>query len=265
MTVSTAIILAAGRGMRLGDDWRDRPKGFIPCQGTTLVERSLLILRSCGISRVVIVTGHCSAFYEGLAAASGGFVTTQFNERYADNGSLVSLTVALSAVQAPCLILDSDIVYQRRGLVALLACPMANAALVSGTTNSGDEYYAWADAVPGSPLPLVRRLSKHLSEESDAPIGEHVGILKIGQQLAGLMRGAAAAKVAAQPMAFYEDCLIEQLPACPMGAVRIDDLVWCEIDDPRMLQRAEDLVFPHLDPLEVIEREAEALASVAEA
>jgi choline kinase len=29
MTVSTAVILAAGRGMRLGDDFRDRPKGFI--------------------------------------------------------------------------------------------------------------------------------------------------------------------------------------------------------------------------------------------
>lgn len=261
MTVSTAIILAAGRGMRLGDDWRDRPKGFIPCQGTTLVERSLLILRSCGIRQVVIVTGHCATFYEGLAAASGGFVTTLFNERYADNGSLVSLTVALAAVQAPCLILDSDIVYQRRGLEALLASPMENAALVSGTTNSGDEYYAWADAVPGAPLPHVRRLSKNLADESDAPIGEHVGILKIGRHLAGLVRDAAAAKVAAQPMAFYEDCVVEQLPVSPMGAVRIDDLVWCEIDDPRMLQRAADLVFPHLDPLEVIQREADALAS----
>ncbi len=265
MTVSTAIILAAGRGMRLGNDWRDRPKGFIPCQGTTLVERSLLILRSCGIRNVFIVTGHCAAFYEELAARSGGFVTTLFNERYADNGSLVSLTVALAAVEAPCLVLDSDIVYQRRGLVALLACPMENAALVSGTTDSGDEYYAWADAVPGAPLPHVRRLSKHLSEEKDAPVGEHVGIVKIGRKLADKIRGAAAARAAAQPMAFYEDCLIEQLPGCPMGAVRIDDLVWCEIDDPRMLARAQALVFPHLDPLETIAHEAEMSAATASA
>ena len=265
MNVSTAVILAAGRGMRLGDDFRDRPKGFIACQGSTLVKRSLAILRASGITRVVIVTGHCADFYDDLARQSAGFVTTLFNERYASNGSLVSLAVALDAVKEPFLVLDSDIVYERRAIPALLDCPMENAGLVSGTTDSGDEYYAWAGDVAGLPLPAVRRLSKKLSDEPDPPIGEHVGILKIGQTLADRIRTAAPAKVRAQPMAFYEDCLIEQLPACPMGALRIDDLVWCEVDDQRMLERAGRLVFPRLDPLEVIERDAEALAAIRKA
>ena len=247
MAVSTAVILAAGRGMRLGDDFRDRPKGFIPCQGSTLIERSIRILKSCGIGRVLIVTGHCADSYDELARASGGFVTTLFNERYATNGSLVSMTVALAAVDEPFIVLDSDIVYERRGLAALVGAPMENAALVSGTTDSGDEYYSWTDEVPGLPLPAVRRLSKRLSDEPDAPLGEHVGILKIGRTLAAQVREAAPRKVSEQPMAFYEDCLIEQLPASPMGAVHIPDLVWCEIDDPRMLERAGSLVFPRLD------------------
>ena len=249
MTVSTAVILAAGRGVRLGHDFRDRPKGFIECQGTTLVGRSLALLKSCGIRHVVIVTGHCADFYDELARQSGGFITTQFNERYANNGSLVSLGVALSTVEAPCLVLDSDIVYERRGLAALLSCPMENAALVSGTTDSGDEYYTWADAVPDQPLPLVRRLSKSLSDEPDAPLGEHVGIIKMGGTLAQKIRAAAPQRVKAQPMAFYEDCLIDQLPGCPMGAVHVPDLVWCEVDDQRMLERARARVFPRLDPL----------------
>jgi choline kinase len=250
MAVSTAVILAAGRGMRLGDDYRERPKGFIPCQGTTLVERSLGLLTSCGISKVFIVTGHCADFYDNLAARSAGLVTTLFNDRYATNGSLVSFMAALDAVDEPFIVLDSDIVYERRALPALLACAMENAALVSGTTDSGDEYYAWADEVAGQPLPTVRRLSKHLSDEPGrAPIGEHVGILKIGRDLAARVRAAAPAKLAEQPMAFYEDCLIEHLPASPMGVVHIDDLVWCEVDDQRMLERANRLIFPRLDPL----------------
>lgn len=265
MAVSTAVILAAGRGMRLGDDFRDRPKGFIACQGTTLVQRSLAILRSCGIERVFIVTGHCADFYDELARQSGGYVTTLFNPRYADNGSLMSLAVALGTVEGPFLLLDSDIVYERRGLAALIASPMANAALVSGTTDSGDEYYSWADTVPGLPLPAVRRLSKTLAAESDAPLGEHVGILKIGRDLADRIRAAAPRKLAEQPMAFYEDCLIEQLPASPMGAVHMADLVWCEVDDQRMLERARTLFFPRLEPLEVIEGHAQALASVGRA
>ena len=64
-------------------------------------------------------------------------------------------------------------------------------------------------------------------------------------------------------MAFYEDCLIEQLPASPMGVIHIDDLAWCEIDDQRMLERANRLVFPRLDPLQVIEGHDEALAPVS--
>lgn len=265
MTVSTAVILAAGRGMRLGDDFRDRPKGFIPCQGTTMVERSLAILKSCGIARVLIVTGHCADFYDALAARSGGFVTTLFNRHYAVNGSLVSLATALEAVGEAFLLLDSDIVYERRGLAALQAAPMENAALVSGTTDSGDEYYSWADARPGLPLPALRRLSKTLTAEPDAPLGEHVGILKIGTELGNRIRAAAPARAAAQPMAFYEDCLIDQLPGCPMGALHIPDLVWCEVDDQRMLERARSLFFPRLEPLEVIERHAQPLAAVAQA
>lgn len=265
MTVSTAVILAAGRGMRLGDDFRDRPKGFIPCQGTTLVQRSLAALASCGIRRVFIVTGHCADDYDALARGSGGFVTTLFNPRYADSGSLASLTVALAAVEAPFLILDSDIVYERRGLEALIDSPMENAALVSGTTDSGDEYYSWVDQVAGLPLPAVRRLSKRLGDEPDPPLGEHVGILKVGRELADRLRAAAPAKIAEQPMAFYEDCLIEQLPGCPMGAVHVRDLTWCEIDDQRMLERARTLFFPRLEPLEVIQRHAQALAPVGRA
>lgn len=247
MAVSTAVILAAGRGMRLGDDFRDRPKGFIACQGTTLVQRSLAILKASGIGRVLIVTGHCADFYDELARNSGGFVSTLFNERYAENGSLVSLTVALAALDEAFLVLDSDIVYERRAIPALLGAPMENAAVVSGTTDSGDEYYAWADTVPGLPLPSVRRLSKRLTDEPDAPAGEHIGIMKIGRRLAGLVRDAAPAMVKAQPMAFYEDCVLSQLPASPMGCLRIDDLVWCEVDDQRMLERARTLVFPRLD------------------
>ena len=99
MTVSTAVILAAGRGMRLGDDFRDRPKGFIECQGTTLVGRSLALLKSCGIRNVIIVTGHCADFYDELARQSARFAATLFNERYGDSGSLVSLCTALPAVR----------------------------------------------------------------------------------------------------------------------------------------------------------------------
>lgn len=249
MVVSTAVILAAGRGIRLGNDFRDRPKGSIEVGSSTFVERSAAILRASGIRRVLIVTGHCADFYDQLAIQSDGLITTLFNEHYADFGSLVSLQCALRAVSDPFLILDSDIIYEARAISNLLSCKMENAALVSGATGSGDEYYAWADDIEGIPLPTIRCLSKRLSDQPDPPLGEHVGIVKIGNALADRIRAAAALKVRSNPKAFYEDCLIEQLQGCPMGVVRIDDLIWCEVDDVRMLERAQRDIFPRLDPI----------------
>lgn len=105
---------------------------------------------------------------------------------------------------------------------------------------------------------------QRLSDEADPPLGEHVGILKIGRDLARI-RAAAPARVKSEPMSFYEDCLLEQLPDCPMGALHLPDLVWCEVDDQRMLERASSLFFPRLEPLEVIQRHAGAPSPAAKA
>ncbi|MBI1329833.1 MAG: HAD-IIIA family hydrolase [Alphaproteobacteria bacterium] len=68
------VILAGGKGTRLGARAADRPKALVEIAGTTLVEHQLSILRRYGLERVLILTGHLGEQIEarlGDGAAMG--------------------------------------------------------------------------------------------------------------------------------------------------------------------------------------------------
>ena len=148
---------------------------------------------------------------------------------------------ALEVAAPPFLLLDSDILYESRGLDALLEQSAANGALVSDLTGSGDEYYVWSDN--GS---RIRYFSKLLSEQSGAPAGEHVGILKIGEALGSTLLARAPAKLLDRPMDAYESLLVELLAEHPVENAYVPDLLWSEIDNVAMLETARSVIWPGL-------------------
>lgn len=240
MRVSTAVILAAGRGTRLAGTGLAIPKGLIEVGGEALVGRSLRQLAARGITDAVLVTGHQSDHYDAFAAARSG-VRCIYNRNFDVLGSLESLRCALEAVTAPFLLLDGDIIYEGRGLDVLLEQPSANAVLVSNLTGSGDEYYAWADSGR-----RITHLSKSLAERAAAPVGEHVGILKIGDALRQALLARAPARLLEKPMDPYESLVVELLPEHPVENAHVPDLLWSEIDNAAMLETARLVTWPGL-------------------
>jgi len=240
MRVSTAVLLAAGRGTRLAGAGLAIPKGLIEVGGEALVGRSLRLLAARGISDAVLVTGHQSDLYETFAAARSG-VRCIYNRNFDALGSLESLRCALEAVTAPFLLLDADIIYEGRGLDVLLEQPAANAVLVSNLTGSGDEYYAWADS--GG---RITHLSKSLAGRAVPPVGEHVGIIKIGEALRQALLTRAPARLLEKPMDPYESLLVELLPEHPVENAHAPNLLWSEIDNAAMLETARLVTWPGL-------------------
>ena len=53
-----AIILAAGRGSRLGHLGNDRPKCFVELEGKPLIERQIAALRRGGADEIGVVRGY---------------------------------------------------------------------------------------------------------------------------------------------------------------------------------------------------------------
>ena len=80
--IKTAVILAAGMGSRLSDITNDQiPKGLLSINGKTLIERSIEKLRSIGIEKIYIVTGHLSFKYDELANKYK-FIKTKKNRKF---------------------------------------------------------------------------------------------------------------------------------------------------------------------------------------
>ena len=59
-----AIILAAGRALRLRGFIDERPKGLLEIDGRSLLDYSLDNLVSRGVTGITIVTGHCDGMIQ---------------------------------------------------------------------------------------------------------------------------------------------------------------------------------------------------------
>lgn len=88
-----AVILAAGRGSRLGDLTSRHPKPLLTLAGVPLLHRLLASLRSAGAGPVTIITG----YQAGLLAAQAPGCATIRNHGWAHTGIAASLLAAADA------------------------------------------------------------------------------------------------------------------------------------------------------------------------
>ena len=129
------IIMAAGRGQRLGSLTTDFPKALIEVAGTPLVGHSLRFARWVGFEQRVVVGGFC---YDQLAAAVTELDSeaTLVENTQLHAGNLLSLTAGLTAIpeDAGFLLMNADHIY-----------PEAVARVVCGIIEGAEEITAFCD------------------------------------------------------------------------------------------------------------------------
>lgn len=242
---STAVILAAGMGIRLRSQVADRPKGLLQLGAQPIVEESIAMLLASGVERVVLVTGHRSEAYDDLVARHPGLITTVRNDRYDRSGTMYSLYCARSEVDGDFLLLESDLIYEPRALdevnhhrnEADTSC-----LLMSGLTGAGDEIYIRTDE--GSRLVTMSKDRSLIG----VPSGELVGITRVSASLFGHMLDYAESAFSTSLRVDYEtDCLVGVVDRYPIRCRLVPDLVWSEIDDEHHLRRAATEVYPAIE------------------
>ncbi len=121
------IVLAASRGVDLGDVTAERPKCLVDIRGKTLLHRLLDTLGECGVPDVTVVRG-----YQGQAIVPNGFDVVD-NTAFADTGEAASLACALPRLHGEVLVAYGDVLFKRYILDGLLASP-ADITLVADST-----------------------------------------------------------------------------------------------------------------------------------
>ena len=237
--IRTAVILAAGMGVRLKERGRLMPKGCLRLGEKSIVEESIIRLLDVGIRRIVIVTGHLSEQFEPLKIRYGERVELVHNPHFADSGSLYSLYCARHFVDESFLLLEADLVYERRALTTCLEHPSDNVLLVAGFSNTSDEYFV---ETRNGELMDISTNRESLGTEVR---GEMVGICKISLSLFSHMLDTVEERFRTTRHLGYEmDWLISAARDVPISCPLVDDLVWCEIDDETQYRHARDEIYP---------------------
>ena len=242
-----AVILAAGRGRRLGPEGMSRPKILLRFGGRTLLQRHIENLEYCGVSDVAIVVGYRAELIrnEIEAIGRGGEVALIDNPRYAQ-GSVVSLWSASAAMasSSSILLMDGDVLYDWRLLRRLTQSSRLNCALMDRNIEPGDEPVKLC--IAQNRIVDFHKKPQHVGEWH----GESVGFFRLApQSAAALSLGAAHYVAGGRHDREYEEPLRDLILSSAPGVFGYEDITglpWTEIDFPTDVAQARAAILPHL-------------------
>ena len=254
--ISTAVILAAGMGIRLRNVTGLLPKGLLNIGGKSLISRSLERLKNEGIDRVVIVTGFQESLYHEHLHQQADIPELAFvhSKQFKETGSMHSLFVAKNYLQEDFLLLESDLLYESRALPSVINFEGPDVILASGKTGSGDEVYIYGEkyekrlgAITSGNI--VRGKISAISKNNFPSLsvqGELVGISKISLKLLNRMCEYHETHFEFTCSRHYEECISDLCPKTEIPFLRVGDLVWTEIDDQSHYERSLKEILPRL-------------------
>jgi choline kinase len=228
-SISTAVILAAGAATRLRPLTNETPKCLLDVAGVPILRRAIDNLLAAGVRELVMVTGFHA---EKLQAAVQRWfpalpVTWLHNEVWATTNNSASLLLARRAVEdRDFVLLDSDIVFERGVLDALLASPHGDALALREGAVGAEEIKVELDAAG-----RVRVIGKTMPPELAA--GESIGIERFSPAGAREMFAHLAQRVEAKGLVneWYEASWQQWFDAGgAMYAVGVGDAYCAEID-----------------------------------
>ncbi len=242
--VKLAVILAAGMGTRLHERTLTMPKSFLPMGDSTLIERSLSLLKNSGIQRVVIGTGHEPQWFDELLIEDLS-IQMAHNPQYNQSGSLETWIRMRDMIHEDFLLLESDLLYEKKALSTLIDADQKENVLASGFTNSGDE--VWIETGANGRLITMNKDKTKLKQVNS----ELVGINRVSYEKYTEIC-LWADQLVSPTQLHYEDALTCFAKRGLIHVECIDDLLWAEIDNEQHLERAMYDIWPKIKEKEIV-------------
>ncbi len=238
--IRTAVILAAG-----GRKWLNKPVGFLELEETTVIERLINILNSNEIDKIILVVGYKSEYYEELALKKS--LTLVHSNKYKWTGTMHSLYLAKETVTEDFILIESDVVFEERGINHLLKNHDENCVLITSESGSGDEVFVEVKNYK------TFRMSKDIHQLGKID-GEFIGVSKISYNTYKAMLEDFEGHNSNLYLN-YEYSLINNTKEGTLGYEKLDDLVWSEIDTDENYSNLKYVIYPKLKRKEIEVRE----------
>ena len=227
-----AVILAAGRGARLGTRTADRPKCLVELAGRPLLDWQLAALGAAGIAPPVTVV--CGWHGERVRDPR---IATVANARWAATNMVRSLLAAAALLRAvPTIVSYGDVVYHPDHVRALLAAPR------DGVVMTWDRRWLdlWRERFT-DPLVDAERFAVDDGGRVRTIGGRAAALDEIAGQFMGLLRWTPAAWARTEAVLVrFTDAVVDAMDMTTLlahliaagvavGGVPVDGR-WCEID-----------------------------------
>lgn len=228
--IKNAVILAAGERKCF-----DVPVGCLEIDGTTIIERLITLLNMHDIDNIILVTGYKSECYYDLARKKN--LKLVYNERFKWTGTMNSLSLAQEYLDDDFILIESDMVFEERAISYLLENEDRNSMIIASESGSGDE------ALVEIRNNHIFRISKDFHQLNKID-GEFIGLSKVSFEAYKNMLDDYINNQ--NPYLNYEYAMLNLLNEFNFASVKIDDLVWSEIDSDKHYNNLTSRIYPKL-------------------
>lgn len=229
-----ALILAAGRGSRLGAKGASTPKCLLEVDRQPLVEHQLKALAEAGIAPVAMVVGYCADEIKEEVKIRAEYI---HNERWKSTNSLYSFWLARDWVKDSVFVLNSDTLFAPEILNRLLD---AQGDAIAYDSRSGDaREHMKVQVREGRLVDMSKDLDQGVVS------GENVGILKFtGATVRELFEIAEELIGSGHETAWLGAAVRRLAQRRHVNALDIAGLPWGEVDSAYDLQHLRKTVAP---------------------
>jgi thiamine kinase-like enzyme/choline kinase/predicted transcriptional regulator len=227
--VKQAVILAAGRAEEFG-----KPVGMLEIEDFKLIDRTLNILKENGITKIVIVTGYESSYYEECYKNSKNIILVK-SDTYKWTGTMYSLSLAKDYIDDDFLLVENDLIFEKKAIKELAESENRDCILFTNESGSGDEAFV---EIRDNHL---FKMSKDIHQFNRID-GEMIGLTKVSYKLYTMMLEEFKGNV--NPYLNYEYVLLDVARNYNIGFVKIDDLAWGDADSTKEYEKIKNYLYP---------------------
>lgn len=230
-----AVILAAGKGSRLGEAAGGLPKPLVDVGGLSLIQRQIRNLQSYGVDEFLVVTGHRSDEVRQAVLEQCPNCKFVFNPDFASTNTLHSLHLAMSSIgERDFFYLNADVLFAP-SLLSKLDGPGIRLAIE--TKRCAEEE---VKVIVNPSNQRIKAISKKL--EPSECLGEFIGIAKFAAEFQPYFAATLAREV---ELGFGNDYFERALHLlCREHALMPVDItgeIVIEVDFPEDLKKARQM------------------------